>query len=677
MHFFKRQLAEITQPIMYIFTGLSFHSHRNEGVKNINLDANQNYFRSEANEGNFIGIVKLMAGENPYLAKHLKNCQYNALNGVRNEPTFLSNSFITSTLFAIRKHLVRTIVNAIKRNGGQYGLLMDGSQDVSTKEQISIVVRYINDGNEIVEHTISFFNAKDTSGRALYERLRTIITDVGLSLENVIGCSFDGASNMRSDFCGVSSFLREDNMYCIYIWCLSHRFNLAVKFATGRSRQIKCILKIAEDSAKMFRSSHIKMNVWVETAKTTPGFNSQIRLKLIGATRWSSKQDAVATIMNKEVNLFVLIKALIRICALRNLDGSSLANAVDNLNSWLDYRNVVSAFLLNKIFATIVPTTKYLQKADLNIVDGIHSLKECHQILKYVEENLSLHIQHAENFIGVTNNLIIKDEEIQSLDCEFKIRTPIETDKLGIIKEIETEFRCFIQTLQEQISDRILKQFEHSESIYKEINFLDQRNTGTYLSANELTSIKKLCEINKVNENIAMSELRQFTSDFSKYQKRQYASIFNNNDFESGNDQCDDEENAKINLLVEDQSDLDETRANLEFVNLHHMQKKKCYCFGCVLKYISVDEERMIKFGSIYSLYKYIATLPSTQVKCERDFSRMKATKIRLRSTLTDKSLENLMVISTGSDLFKNINLDDILDDIIESSSRLSLYMSS
>lgn len=88
-------------------------------------------------------------------------------------------------------------------------------------------------------------------------------------------------------------------------------------------------------------------------------------------------------------------------------------------------------------------------------------------------------------------------------------------------------------------------------------------------------------------------------------------------------------------------------------------------------------EERMTKFGSIYRLYKYIAMLPSTQVKCERDFSKMKATKTRLRSTLSDKSLENLMVISTGSNVFKNINLDDMLADIIASSSKLSLYISS
>lgn len=621
-------------------------------------------------------MVKLMAGEIPALANHLKNCQYNDLNGLRNQPSFLSNSFITSTLFAIRKYLVRRIVNAIDKNGGHYGLMMDGSQDISCKEQISVAVRYINDTNEIVEHTLAFFNAKDTSGEALYESLRAITTEVGLSLKNVVGCSFDGAWNMRSELCGVNSFLQESNIYCIYIWCLSHRFDLAVCFATKKSPQIQCILKIAEDSAKIFRSSYIKMNVWIEVAKTTPGFNSQIRLKLIGTTRWNSKQDAIDTIISSEVKLFVLIKALIKICALRNLEGAALVDAVSNLNSWLDYRTVVATVVLHKIFSTIVPTTKYLQKANLNIVDGIRSLKECDQKLKSVEDNLRSHIQHAETFIKGTNTLIENDKEMQCLDCEILIRSPEETEKLEIVQEIETEFRVFIQTLREQISVRILSQFDESDSIYHEIKFLDQRYTGTYISSNDSTSIKKLCEICKVDENIAMSELKQLTLDFSKFQKRQYTSILNNNDFESANYQC-DEENDEINLLVEDQADLDETQANLELANLHPMQREKCYCVECVLKYISTEEKHITKYGSIYKLYKYIAILPSTQVKCERDFSKMKSTKTRLRSALSDKSLESLMVISTGSNMFRNINLDDMLSDIIASSSRLSLFINS
>lgn len=282
---------------------MAFRGHRNEGLQSIDLG--QNYYRSEANEGHFIGLVKLLAGENQTLTKHIKNCQDNAKAGQRGQTTFFSNSFINSTLFTVREYLVKSIVDEIHRNGGCFGLLMDGTQDISSKEQISVVVRYINDSNDVVEHTISIFNAKDTSGKAIYASMRLVLTENGLTLSKVIGCSFDGAWNMRSEVCGVNSYLHEDNVNCIYTWCLSHRFNLAVKDATNGSEQVKSILKIAEDSAKLFRSSHIKMDVWIEVAATTPNFNSLKRLKLIGTTRWSSKQDAMAAIIGNETSLFV------------------------------------------------------------------------------------------------------------------------------------------------------------------------------------------------------------------------------------------------------------------------------------------------------------------------------------------------------------------------------------
>lgn len=95
----------------------------------------------------------------------------------------------------------------------------------------------------------------------------------------------------------------------------------------------------------------------------------------------------------------------------------------------------------------------------------------------------------------------------------------------------------------------------------------------------------------------------------------------------------------------------------------------------CILDFLRKDD-RMTKYENIHKLYKFVATLPSTQVKCERDFSKMKIVKTRLRSTLNDESLENLMIIATESNMFKTIDLNDIVRALINSSEKLGLYMS-
>lgn len=162
-----------------------------------------------------------------------------------------------------------------------------------------------------------------------------------------------------------------------------------------------------------------------------------------------------------------------------------------------------------------------------------------------------------------------------------------------------------------------------------------------------------------------------------KYQSRpHYVSVLSNcNDFDNGDDFGNDDE--EIVMVIENESDLEESTVDIEHLKLQPMQEKKCRCFDCILKYIAACDARKKKFENIFKLYKYIAMLPCTQVKCERDFSKLKLTKTRLRSSLTEKSLENLMLISLGSNMFKNINLDDIIDDIIANSSRLSLFMGS
>lgn len=240
-----------------------------ENAKNIHFNAEKNYFRSEKNEGNFIGILKL-------LAEHLKNCEENAQNGHQNYITFMSKTFIHNALCVVRNFMLRKIVSEIHDSGGQFGIMMDGSQDISCKEQISIVVRYVDKSNNIMERTICFINAsKSTSGAALYESLRTSLSNLGLSTYNAVGCSFDGASNMSSKNVGVQSRLQADNPHCIFAWCMSHRFNLVVKLTTSSFAGLKAILQFAEETAKIFRGSYKRMSVWVEVALEIPNFNSQ------------------------------------------------------------------------------------------------------------------------------------------------------------------------------------------------------------------------------------------------------------------------------------------------------------------------------------------------------------------------------------------------------------------
>lgn len=620
--------------------------------------------------------MKLFAGENADLAEHLKKCEEVEKSGGRNQLTFLSHNFVKKSLNIIRQYLVQSIVNTINRCDGQFGLMIDGSQDISCKEQISVVVRYVSDTNDVVERTILFLHAKSTTGRALYELLVQQLDKIKLPIRNAVGCSFDGAPNMRSDIKGVISFIREnDNSDCLYTWCLSHRNNLAMKAALSGSLRIGTILNLAEESAKLFRSSYVKMNVWTEVATAVPNFNSRRKLKLIGTTRWTSKQHAIDSIISHEVNLFVLIKALLKICSLNNLDGPSLLNASNILNSWLQYGNIVTTFVLHKVFSAVTPTTKYLQSSGLNILDGVKSLRECKQKLQAVATQLDDYLEQAEKFSVKVNDLIRSDKEITNLDCDCAVRLPVGEEKEKENQRIKNDFFDFIQKLLRQIDEHILLEFDEQNGIYSEIQFLDPLYAEKKLTLDENSlRIDLLCGFNQLSIDDTTCELREFVPEFIAFVNRpQYVSMLNDDHDEYYYDHFACEERGSA---AENDSDPEESNVSLKSIKVQNLRERECYCVECILKYISSAEDRKKLYGNILKLYRYIATLPSTQVKCERDFSKLKLTKTRLRSCLSDETLEDLLIISVESGMFHDVDLENLIDQIVETSSRLSLYMS-
>lgn len=65
-------------------------------------------------------------------------------------------------------------------------------------------------------------------------------------------------------------------------------------------------------------------------------------------------------------------------------------------------------------------------------------------------------------------------------------------------------------------------------------------------------------------------------------------------------------------------------------------------------------------FPMLYVGLKLAVTIPVSSASCERRFSKMKLIKTRLRSTMADDRLSDLMVISCEQDI--PINKEVVLD---------------
>lgn len=83
-----------------------------------------------------------------------------------------------------------------------------------------------------------------------------------------------------------------------------------------------------------------------------------------------------------------------------------------------------------------------------------------------------------------------------------------------------------------------------------------------------------------------------------------------------------------------------------------------------------------IQYTQLYKGYKYMLTLPLTQVKCGRSFSKMKLLKTRLRSTLSQNKLESLFLMQCERDIVNEVDGDHIIEIMCSKSNEMRRLLS-
>ncbi|XP_060190744.1 uncharacterized protein LOC132620031 [Lycium barbarum] len=140
----------------------------------------------------------------------------------------------TTTFPDIQKDIVNSCaketVNAIIEdlNGDYFGILVDESKDVSHKEQMALVLRYVNKEGKIIERFLGLVHVKDTSAKSLKEAIYSLLLDHSLSRSQIRGQGYDGASNMQGEINGLKTLILKDNSSAYCVHCFAHQLQLTL-----------------------------------------------------------------------------------------------------------------------------------------------------------------------------------------------------------------------------------------------------------------------------------------------------------------------------------------------------------------------------------------------------------------------------------------------------------------
>nr|XP_027067715.1 zinc finger MYM-type protein 1-like [Coffea arabica] len=96
---------------------------------------------------------------------------------------------------ALASETTSIIVNDIGH--GLFAILCDESRDASTKEQLAVVIRYVDSHGYVIERFLGILHVRDTTTLSLKKAIDVLFSKHGLSISQICGQGYDGASNMR------------------------------------------------------------------------------------------------------------------------------------------------------------------------------------------------------------------------------------------------------------------------------------------------------------------------------------------------------------------------------------------------------------------------------------------------------------------------------------------------
>lgn len=114
---------------------------------------------------------------------------------------------------------------------GYFSLSVDSTPDLSHVDQLSIVLRYLQDAQP-VERFITFLELQNHTSEAMAQQvLKYLCDDCKLDVAKCRGQSYDNAANMSGRYNGMQQKLLDANQFAIYVPCTAHSLHLVGRSA--------------------------------------------------------------------------------------------------------------------------------------------------------------------------------------------------------------------------------------------------------------------------------------------------------------------------------------------------------------------------------------------------------------------------------------------------------------
>ncbi|KAL3846209.1 hypothetical protein ACJIZ3_003612 [Penstemon smallii] len=333
-------LLDQKQQIEPMFNRLAFRGH------------DESEFSS--NQGNFLELLSFLADQNEVA-----------------RAVILGNAPENLKLIApsIQKDIVNACsietTNAIIRELGDelFAILVDESRDISCREQMTVVLRYVDSRGYVMERVIGIKHVKSTTALSLKESIDDLFSTYGLSIDRLRGQGYDGASNMQGEFNGLKALILRENQTrkCPYMAGLFDSVTMVVNIFGGSPKRRDFLLdKQYEKVVEALSNNKIESG---------QGLNQERTLVRASDTRWGSHYGTLMSLVNMFPSVIDVLGFIVEESTDKNREASNLLLILQSFSF------VFNLYLMTLILGITNDLSQALQRKDQDIVNAMRLVK--------------------------------------------------------------------------------------------------------------------------------------------------------------------------------------------------------------------------------------------------------------------------------------------------------------
>nr|XP_028953257.1 zinc finger MYM-type protein 1-like [Malus domestica] len=365
--------ASIDCTKIFLRQGLSFHGHDESDTSN--------------NRGNYLELLQ-------FLAEHDEKINAVVLDKTPVNLKLIAHSIQKDFGHSCSIETIKTIISDMK-NARFFSLLVDEACDVSIKEQMTVILCYVDKNGKVIERFVKVQHVPNTTSNTLKESIDAFIHFNELSFFNLRGQSYDGASNMKALVA-----VAKDNVNVNTLFLLANNVVNNIKASCKR-----------RDALREMQQKKLMKALENDSLMTGRGLNQEISLKRAGAIRWNSHYGAL-------INLITMFSSVVNVLEMIVDDNTndSVAKANRLLKDIQSFEFVFLLFLMKSILGITNDLSQALQKDDQEIVNAMALVNTCKEQLLYMRNDegfdllvykvLSFCVQHHFEIINMDETYV-------------------------------------------------------------------------------------------------------------------------------------------------------------------------------------------------------------------------------------------------------------------------------